>query len=173
MVGVTYLRIGQVLVPTVGEDSPRLLIFKAGVSIGVTVGVSVGVGVGVGVEVGVGVGVRVHAIGVIVLVSSVTAQSDETPRAKALPFTVAPVFNVILSVAIIVPTNEVVVSRVAELPTCQNTLQPGPEPPLIKVTDEPGWVMSVVPVLKIQTAFGSPRALRVSVPVNPAEESKQ
>ena len=43
-------------------------------------------------------------------------------------------------------------------------------PPLI-TTDEPGPVMRVLTVLKIQTSVAVP--VRVSVPVNPAEDAKQ
>ena len=53
------------------------------------------------------------------LVSIVTAPF----RAKALPDTLAPVFRVMLVSARIFPANAVPVPRVAELPTCQNTLQ--------------------------------------------------
>jgi len=56
---------------------------------------------------------------VIVLVSIVTAPF----LAKAAPVMVAPVSSVMLVNARIVPLNEVVVPRVAELPTCQKTLQ--------------------------------------------------
>jgi len=52
------------------------------------------------------------------LVSIVTAPF----RAKALPDTSAPVFRVMLVSARMFPTNAVPVPRVAELPTCQNTL---------------------------------------------------
>ena|SRR5580692_3414058 len=55
---------------------------------------------------------------VIVLASMVTAPL----MARARPLIVAPVFNVIDVVAMIVPAKLVVVPRVAELPTCQNTL---------------------------------------------------
>ena len=44
-------------------------------------------------------------------------------RARALPDTFAPVLRVMLVSARIFPTNVVVVPRVAELPTCQKTLQ--------------------------------------------------
>ena len=44
-------------------------------------------------------------------------------RASALPFSVAPVFRVIDWFARMVPLKADVVPRVAELPTCQNTLQ--------------------------------------------------
>jgi hypothetical protein len=53
--------------------------------------------------------------------------------------------------------NEVVVSRVAELPILHHTLQGSPP-----VTDEPGDVMSVDTVLKIQT----PDPVRVRFPLS-------
>ena len=118
--------------------------------------VGVLVGVFVGVFEGVAVG-RAQTGTVMVLDSNVTAPSVDTPRAKTLPYTVAPVFNEMSSAAIIVPTNAVAVPRVAELPTCQNTLQPGvPTPLLIKTTDAPEMVVSVLPVLNTQMALGSP-----------------
>ena len=66
--------------------------------------------------------------------------------AKARPFKVAPVFMLMDVRAKIFPMNEVVVSRVAELPILHHTLQGSPP-----VTDEPGEVMRVDTVLKIQT----------------------
>jgi hypothetical protein len=53
------------------------------------------------------------------LLSSVTAPT----RARSLPSTVAPVVAVIDIRARMFPLNVVVVPRVAELPTCQKTLQ--------------------------------------------------
>jgi hypothetical protein len=99
-----------------------------------------------------------HMDGLITLLSIVTA----TLRAKALPDTVAPVFSVMLSSASMFPTKLVVVPIVAELPTCQNTLQSWP--PLITTTEELEPVVSVLPIWKTQTALGSPPALRVSTP---------
>jgi hypothetical protein len=70
--------------------------------------------------------------------------------------------------AMMVPTNDVLVPSVAELPTCQYTLHG--EAPLTKLTllfsaavvrDEPIW--------NTQTALGLPPASRVSVPVIAAE----
>ena len=55
----------------------------------------------------------------MVLLSIVTAPF----RARALPDTFAPVVRVMLVSARILPMNLVLVPRVAELPTCQNTLQ--------------------------------------------------
>ena len=128
-----------------------------GVFVGMLVGVFVEVLVGVFVEVFVGVLVGVlvgvaQTTGVTLSVSSVTAPF----RARALPARLALVFMVMLESARIFPTKAVVVSRVAELVTCQNTLQPGPGPLLIKTTDEPGAVVSALPILKTQAALGLP-----------------
>ena len=104
------------------------------------------------------------------MVSIVTAPF----RARALPGIMsAPVFSVILASARIFPWNAVVVPSVAELPTCQNKLQAVVEPPLVMRTDELLAVVSVLPIRKTKTELGLPWALRVSLPVNPADESKQ
>ena len=84
--------------------------------------------------------------------------------ARTLPDTLALVSNVILASAKIFPANAVVVPRVAEVPTCQNTLHS--LPPLITRTEEPLAVVSAVPIWKIKSAFGLLCALRVSIPVS-------
>jgi hypothetical protein len=84
--------------------------------------------------------------------------------AKALPQPiVAPVFSVMLASARMFPSNVVVVSMVAELPTFQNS--PAPGPVLITLTTEPGDVMSVLGIWKTQNALALPWPSRVSVPV--------
>jgi hypothetical protein len=121
-VGVVLVGVGVVLVGV------GVVLVGVGVALGVvSVGggvVSAGVGVGDGVGVGVGDGVLstgggVHVDLVMVFVSRVTAPL----RAKSLPSTVAPVVAVMLVSARMVPRNLVPVPRVAELPTCQKTLQ--------------------------------------------------
>ena len=72
----------------------------------------------VGVVVTTGGGAKRQVGTVIVLSSIVTAPLI----ARARPFTVAPVFSVIDVVARIDPAKSLVVPKVAELPTCQNTL---------------------------------------------------
>jgi len=160
-------------------------VFVGGTVIGVFVGMRVIVTVGIAVCVatiavrvaatavcvasgGVGVcvdpGRAAHEAKEMLLVSNVTAPV----RANALPIMLTPVFTVILVSARIFPLNEVVVPSVAELPTCQNTLQG--EALLIRTTDDADAVVSVLPILKIQTALGSPWALSVSAPVNPTED---
>jgi hypothetical protein len=84
--------------------------------------------------------------------------------ANALPFMRAPVTRVMLADARILPANAVPEPRVAELPTCQKTLDC--RPPLTMITDEPLAVVSVLPILKIKTALQSPWASRTSIPVN-------
>ena len=75
----------------------------------------------------------------MVLVSIVTAPFS----ARALPQPmVAPVFSVMLVSARIFPSNEVVVPRVAELPTTQYTLSVGERP--FTLTTEPDAVISVL-----------------------------
>lgn len=98
-----------------------------------------------------------HAVGLMmVFVSRVTAPL----RASARPTTVAPVVRVMLCSAMTVPTSLELVPSVAELPTCQKTLQE--RAPLIRLTWLPDPVVSVEPAWKTQTAFGSLAASRVS-----------
>jgi len=92
-------------------------------------------------------------------------------RASARPVTRAPVVSVMLVNTRIFPANEVVVPTVAELPTCQNTLHG--EPPLITATDEPLAVVSVLPILRMNTAPALPPALSVGIPVSCADGEKQ
>jgi len=84
--------------------------------------------------------------------------------ASVLPVIVVPVVTVMLVRARMFPLNFVFVPRVAELPICQKTLQG--LPPLVMTTDDALAVVSVLPIWKIQTAFGLPCALRVNVPVS-------
>ena len=122
----------------------------------------------VGTGTGAGPGAAVlHAVGVMLLVSSVTAPL----RASARPIMFAPVVSVMLVSARMFPANEVVVPSVAELPTCQKTLHC--DPPLIITTEEPLAVVSVLPILKMNTAAALPCALSVSVPVSCADDEKQ
>ena len=72
--------------------------------------------------------------------------------------------NAVFVSARMFPANAVVVPRVAELPTCQNTLQS--PPPLMTRTDELLAVVSVLAILKMKTAEEFPWALSVRVPVS-------
>jgi hypothetical protein len=112
---------------------------------GVAVGVGVAAAVGVAEAVGDGVGEAV----------AVDAAQPEKPTwfvsivtapflAKALPDTSAPFCRAMLVRARILPTKVVVVPMVAELPTCQNTLQP--VLPFVTMTDELLAVVSVLPI---------------------------
>jgi hypothetical protein len=67
------------------------------------------------------------------------------------------------------PTKSVPVPKVAELPTCQNTLQAWA--PLIRSTEEAEAVVMVEPNWKTKTAFESPPPSRVRIPVSPPEEA--
>ena len=95
----------------------------------------------------------------IVLLSRVTAPF----RARARPFTVAPEVIVIEVRAMIVPANVDPVASVAELVTCQKTLQG--LAPLMSATRLDDDVMNVEVALKIQTEPGSFWPSSVSVPV--------
>jgi len=80
---------------------------------------------------------------------------------------VVPLFAVIDVNAMIVPTNWVLVSSVAELATCQKTLQLCA--PLRREIVLFGAVIRVEPIWKMKTASGSPSASSVRVPVTPME----
>jgi hypothetical protein len=126
---------------------------------------TVGVGktaVVVGAIVVVVVGVVVQVELVMVLVSRVTSPL----RASSRPSMVTPVVAAIDVRARMVPTKVELVPSVAELPTCQNTLQA--LAPLIKATTLDEAVINVLADWKMNTALGSPWASRVTVPVNPS-----
>jgi hypothetical protein len=104
------------------------------------------------------VGVSTHDGIVMTFVSSVTAPA----RASSRPCTFAFVLAVIDARARIVPAKLEPTPRVAELPTCQKTLQgcvPSSATRLLTA------VMSVEPAWKMKTAFGSAWESSVSVPV--------
>ena len=125
----------------------------------VGVGVAVdGAGV-VGVTLGVAEGAA-HEGRLIVLVSSETWPL----RASIRPWTVAPVWRVMLLSASTDPTKLVVVPIVAELPTCQYTLQAWAPP--VSATALPLLVTSVEPAWNTKTASGSPWPSSVTVPVS-------
>lgn len=105
------------------------------------------------------------------MLSNVTAPLGVFAPASARPGKmVARVFMVMLVLTRRVPTNEVSVPSVAELPICQKTPQ---GPPLMIATLELLAVVRVLPVLKMKTPLGSPKPLRVRVPVSCAEVAKQ
>jgi len=91
--------------------------------------------------------------------------------ANARPETLVPVFSAMLVNARMFPTNRVPVPSVAELPTCQYTLQG--EAPLIRSTEALLAVVSVLPIWNTNTALASPLASRVSGPVSCAAVAKK
>ena len=72
--------------------------------------------------------------------------------------------------AMMVPRKVEPVPSVAELPTCQKTLQDWA--PLIRLTWLADAVVSVEAAWKTKVAFGSPPPSSVSVPVSPIEEAE-
>ena len=112
------------------------------------------------VAVAVGAAAVMHEGAVIVLWSIVTAPF----RARARPVTVAPVVRVMLVSATMLPTNVLVVPRVAELPTCQKMLH-WLAAVVVTSTLEPVLVISVLELRKMKLASAVPPAARVSVPV--------
>jgi hypothetical protein len=107
-----------------------------------------------------------HVDLVIVFVSSVTAPL----RARTRPSTVAPVVSVMLCSARMVPRKLDPVPSVAELPTCQKTLQACA--PFVKLTTLPDAVVSVEPAWNTNTALALPPPSSVSAPVRPIEEAE-
>jgi hypothetical protein len=91
--------------------------------------------------------------------SSVTAPL----RASARPWTTVPVVTVIDVKAMIVPVKLECVPRVAELPTCQKTLQAWA--PLTTLTLLAEAVIRVEEIWNTKTAFGLPWPFKVNVPL--------
>lgn len=100
-----------------------------------------------------------HVGTLMVLASSVTAPL----RASTRPWRVAPVLSVAEVKARMVPTKLLEVPKVAELPTCQNTLQACA--PFSSTTVLPDAVISVDPAWKMKTASALPPPFSVSDPV--------
>jgi hypothetical protein len=163
------------LLVAVGGTVGRVVAVGATVAVGAGVGVGEALGLALGEALGLGDGLALgDALGLgeglastgdeqddplIVLLSRVTAPV----RASARPFTVAPEVIVIDVRAMIVPARVEPVASVAELVTCQKTLQG--LAPLMSATRLDDDVMNVEVALKIQTEFGSPWPSSVSVPV--------
>ena len=101
---------------------------------------------------------------VMTSLSSVTAPV----RANVLPSRFTPVVMVMDARARMFPLNTELVPKVAELPTCQKTLQG--LAPLASMTWLPLPVVRVDPIWKMKTAAGSPCASRVTSPVLAREE---
>jgi hypothetical protein len=119
------------------------------------------------VEVVVAVVVVVGGGGVVVSqpgVVNVSSSSVTAPlRASARPWTTVPVVTVTEVKAMIVPMKLECVPKVAELPTCQNTLQAWT--PLIRLILLAEAVIKVEAAWKIKTASGFPWPLSVKVPL--------
>jgi hypothetical protein len=162
---------GVVVVPGVGEAAA--LAARVALGVGVADAVALGDEVAAGDVVAVAVGdaeaaaagtagtagaPAVHSGRVTVLESKVTAPV----RASRRPCTTAPVSAVIDVRARTDPVNVDPVPRVAELPTCQYTLQ-GLTP--TRTTELAEAVMRVLPAWNTKTALSSPCASRVSGPV--------
>ena len=177
--GLVLVGVGEGLPGDGDGDGPVLVgvgvgdgLVLVGVGVGdglVLVGVGdglVGVGVGDGlVLVGVGVGVGVvHAGTVMVSSSRVTAPL----RASARPWMVSPVVTVIDSRARMLPSKMEPVPSVAELPTCQNTLQAWA--PFVSRMWLDVSVMSVEPTWKMKTAPEFPCAFRTSSPPTSSDD---
>jgi hypothetical protein len=101
----------------------------------------------------------------MVLASKVT----DPFRASARPSTFVPVFTVIEVKARMLPLKREVVPSVAELPTCQKTLQAWASPR--STTRLPDAVVTVEPNQKMKTAWGSPWASSVRSPVRPSDDA--
>ena len=130
---------GIVVVVTTGGNVV-LVVVVGGTVVVVVVGGTVVVVVGGTVVVVVVVAVDAKHVGVVTtLESKLTCPL----RASRRPDTVEPVWAVMEVSANIVPANDVLVPRVAELPTCQKTLQACA--PLIKLTELEGAVINVEP----------------------------
>lgn len=89
-------------------------------------------------------------------------------RAKALPLRTAPVPSEMEESARIFPEKEALVPTVAELPTCQKTLEGWA--PLMRDTLLPTAVVRALAIWKMNWAFGLPPASSVTVPVIPKVE---
>jgi hypothetical protein len=97
------------------------------------------------------------------LVSSVT----DPLKANTPPFEMAAVFNVTEIAAKMFPTKKLPVPKVAELPTCQYTLE-GNAPPVSRML-EPVAVTKELPIRKYQTSLNEPVPASVKTPVTAAE----
>jgi hypothetical protein len=151
-----------VLVPVAGTVVVVLddvVLVEVVVVVGATVVVVVGATVVVVVGATVVVTAGAHSGLVTVFVSKVTAPL----RASNRPCTTALVLAVMEVNARREPTKVEPTPSVAELPTCQKMLQSWA--PLMMATLLLGAVMSVDAAWKMNTAFGSPWASSVSVPV--------
>jgi hypothetical protein len=105
-----------------------------------------------------------HVSTLTVLSSRVTV----APNAKTPPLDTASVLSVTEAAARIFPWNTLPVPKVAELPTCQNTLHANPPP--VSRTLDPDAVVREDPIWKYHASLAEPVPTRVKVPVTAAEE---
>jgi hypothetical protein len=166
--GVVGVGVGVVLVG-LGVVGVGVGAVPVGVGVGGAVvgGAVVGGAVVGGGVVGGGVvgGVTVAQVGAVIVSSS---RLTCPLRASARPAMVSPVSTEIDVRARMVPVKAECVPRVAELPTCQNTLHAWA--PLVSMTLLAESVVSVEGAWKMKTALGSPPAFRVSDPPTSSEE---
>jgi hypothetical protein len=123
--------------------------------------VTVVVGLPPGGELG---GATGHVSTLTMLLSRVTV----APNAKTPPLDTASVLSVTEVAARIFPWNTLPVPKVAELPTCQNTLHANPPP--VSTTLDPDAVIREDPIWKYHASLAEPVPARVKVPVTAAEE---
>lgn len=129
---------------------------RVGTGVGVGGGVTGGVVAGGGVGRGGGIGAGVAPEHPPTVVRSMVTAPDLASRR---PATLAPVFAEIDAEARIVPATVELTSRVAELPTRQNTLQ-GSTPPVSTILLSTAR-MRVLAALKMKTESGPPRSVTV------------
>jgi hypothetical protein len=172
-VGLGPVGVGLGLTVVVGVEVGLTVVVGVEVGLTVVVGVEVGLTVVVGVEVGLTVVVGVGVGGVVVVQPGTVMVSSSRVtaplRASTRPVMVSPVCTVIDVRARMLPWKVEPVSSVAELPTCQKTLQAWA--PFVRTTELPESVVSVEEgAWKIQTAFGSPSAFKVSAPETSSDD---
>jgi hypothetical protein len=142
----------------VGADEVELLMEELEVE---SVELAVVVGLPPGGELG---GATGHVSTLTMLLSRVTV----APNAKTPPLDTAWVLSVTEVAARIFPWNTLPVPKVAELPTCQNTLHANPPP--VSTTLDPDAVIREDPIWKYHASLAEPVPARVKVPVTAAEE---
>jgi hypothetical protein len=104
-----------------------------------------------------------HVWTLTIFVSRVTLP----PNANAPPFNTAAVSSVTEAAARILPWNALSVPKVAEDPTCQNTLQANAPP--VSTIPEPVAVIKELPIWKYQASLDEPVPARAKTPVRAAE----
>jgi hypothetical protein len=108
------------------------------------------------------------AAGHISTLTMLSSRVTVAPNAKTPPLDTASVVSVTEAAARIFPWNKLPVPKVAELPTCQNTLHANPSP--VSRTLDPDAVVREDPIWKYHASLAEPVPARVKVPVTAAEE---